>query len=135
MAPKHHPTPLSGGDRKALNKELGRARAMTTVLARRSQELRAEAEILIKQAGKLLWESWNERNVGRWRTYRSFSNDRPGPQRRLSLAPDSMFAMQSYARCRTREPVSRFDHVCARSRQPTSLPKVRQGGTSPIGNT
>lgn len=61
MAPKHHPTPLSGGDRKALNKELGRARAMTTVLARRSLELRAEAEILIKQAGKLLWESLNER--------------------------------------------------------------------------
>jgi len=29
MAPKHHPTPLSGGDRKALNKELGKARAMT----------------------------------------------------------------------------------------------------------
>jgi hypothetical protein len=26
MAPKHHPTPLSGGDRKALKKELGRAR-------------------------------------------------------------------------------------------------------------
>jgi hypothetical protein len=25
MAPKHHPTPLSGGDRKALNKELGKA--------------------------------------------------------------------------------------------------------------
>jgi hypothetical protein len=23
MAPKHHPTPLSGGDRKALNKEPG----------------------------------------------------------------------------------------------------------------
>ena len=33
MAPKHHPTPLSGGDRKALAKELGRARAMTTILA------------------------------------------------------------------------------------------------------
>jgi hypothetical protein len=48
MAPKHHPTPLSGGDRKALNKELGRALAMTTVLARRSQEFSAEAEILIK---------------------------------------------------------------------------------------
>jgi hypothetical protein len=28
MAPKHHPTPLSGGDRKALNKELGKARAV-----------------------------------------------------------------------------------------------------------
>ena len=28
MAPKHHPTPLSGGDRKALAKELGRRRPM-----------------------------------------------------------------------------------------------------------
>ena len=28
MAPKYHPTPLSGGDRKALVKELGKARAM-----------------------------------------------------------------------------------------------------------
>src|SRR5712671_158867 len=33
MAPKHHPTPLSGGDRKALTKELGKARAMTGILA------------------------------------------------------------------------------------------------------
>jgi hypothetical protein len=32
MAPKHHPTPLSGGDRKALTKELGKARAMTGTL-------------------------------------------------------------------------------------------------------
>jgi hypothetical protein len=36
MAPKHHPTPLSGGDRKALNKELGKARAMTNILAAQS---------------------------------------------------------------------------------------------------
>lgn len=28
MAPKYHPTPLSGGDRKALAKELDKARAM-----------------------------------------------------------------------------------------------------------
>jgi hypothetical protein len=28
MAPKYHPTPLSGGDRKALTRELGKARAM-----------------------------------------------------------------------------------------------------------
>jgi hypothetical protein len=61
MAPKHHPTPLSGGDRKALAKELGKARAMTTVLARRSAELRAESEALIRKADKLLCESWNER--------------------------------------------------------------------------
>lgn len=61
MAQKHHPTPLSGGDRKALAKELDKARAMTTVLARRSAELRAEGESLIRRADKLLSESWNER--------------------------------------------------------------------------
>jgi hypothetical protein len=61
MAPKHHPTPLSGGLRSALNKELGKARAMTTVLASRSAELRTEGETLIRQADKLLVESWNER--------------------------------------------------------------------------
>lgn len=61
MAPKHHPTPLSGGDRKALQKEVGKARAMTTVLARRSEELRAEGEALIRRANGLLCESWNER--------------------------------------------------------------------------
>lgn len=61
MAPKHHPTPLSGGDRKALTKELGRARTMTTILAGRSAEARAKGEALIRQADKLLCESWNER--------------------------------------------------------------------------
>jgi len=61
MAPKHHPTPLSGGLRSALNKELGKARAMTTVLAQRSAELRTDGEKLIRQADKLLAESWNER--------------------------------------------------------------------------
>jgi hypothetical protein len=29
MAPKYHPTPVSGSHRKALDKELTRARAMT----------------------------------------------------------------------------------------------------------
>lgn len=61
MAPKHHPTPLSGGDRKALAKELTRARAVTTVLARRSAELRAEGEALIRKADCLACESWNEK--------------------------------------------------------------------------
>ncbi|MBP0112802.1 hypothetical protein [Bradyrhizobium vignae] len=61
MAPKHHPTPLSGGDRKALAKELGKARAMTTILATQSAEARAKGEALIKQADRLLCESWNER--------------------------------------------------------------------------
>ncbi|MET4605360.1 phage FluMu protein Com [Bradyrhizobium sp. JR4.1] len=60
MAPKYHPTPLSGGDRKALAKELGKARAMTTILAAQSVEARAKGEALIRAADKLLAESWNE---------------------------------------------------------------------------
>jgi phage FluMu protein Com len=61
MAPKYHPTPLSGGDRKALKKELNRARAMTGILAAQSDELRSKGEALIKQADRLLCQSWNER--------------------------------------------------------------------------
>ena len=61
MAPKHHPTPLSGGDRKALNKEINKARAMANILASRSAEMRAKGEAMIQQADKLLCESWNER--------------------------------------------------------------------------
>jgi hypothetical protein len=34
---------------------------MTTVLAQQSHELRARGEALIRQADKLLAESWNER--------------------------------------------------------------------------
>jgi hypothetical protein len=61
MASKYHPTPLSGGDRKALAKELGKARAMANILATQSAETRAKGAALIQQADKLLCESWNER--------------------------------------------------------------------------
>lgn len=61
MSPRWHPTPLSGGDRKALKKELAKSRAMTGILARQSEELRGKGEALIRQADKLLCESWNER--------------------------------------------------------------------------
>lgn len=61
MAPKYHPTPLSGGIRKALTKELSKARAMTGILAAQSADLRSKGEALIKQADKLACESWNER--------------------------------------------------------------------------
>ncbi|MET4344695.1 hypothetical protein [Bradyrhizobium sp. RT9a] len=61
MAPKHHPTPLSGGDRKALAKEVGKSRAMTSILVAQSADVRAKGEALIRQADKLLCESWNER--------------------------------------------------------------------------
>jgi hypothetical protein len=61
MVPKYHPAPHSGGDRKALNKELGKARAMANILAARSAEMRAKGDAMIQQADKLLCESWNER--------------------------------------------------------------------------
>ena len=61
MAPKHHPTPLSGGDRKALTKELSKSRAMTRILAEQSVQCRAEGEALIRKANNLLCQSWNEK--------------------------------------------------------------------------
>jgi hypothetical protein len=61
MAPKYHPTPLSGSDRKALAKELTKARAMTRILADRANEKRAAGEALIREADDLLFQSWNER--------------------------------------------------------------------------
>jgi hypothetical protein len=45
--PKHHSTPLSGGIRKALMKELSWSRAMTQIFAERSEEKRVEGEALI----------------------------------------------------------------------------------------
>ena len=62
MAPKHHPAPLSGGDRKALKKELSEvAHAMTCIFAERSAEKRREGEALIREADNLACQSWNER--------------------------------------------------------------------------
>jgi hypothetical protein len=61
MAPKHHPAPLSGGDRKALKKELSKSRAMTRIFAERSAEKRREGETLIREADNLACQSWNEK--------------------------------------------------------------------------
>jgi hypothetical protein len=52
---------LSGGDRKALTKELAKARVMTGILVKRSAELRERGEALIKEADSLACQSWNER--------------------------------------------------------------------------
>jgi hypothetical protein len=57
MAPKYHPTPLSGGDRKALAKELTKARAMTGILAARADEARRAGEALIREADDLSCQS------------------------------------------------------------------------------
>ena len=58
---KHHHMPLSGGDRKALTKELVKSRAMTNIYAARAVEKRREGEALIREADNLLCQSWNER--------------------------------------------------------------------------
>ena len=61
MAAKHHPTPPSGGDRKALKKELARSQGINAMLARQSAELRVKGEELIRRADDLSCQSWNER--------------------------------------------------------------------------
>ena len=89
MAPKHHPTPLSGGDRKALTKELGKARAMTNILAAQSAEMRAKGEALIQQADRLLCESWNERMWSDGEPIDPSPTIDQADERRLSLAGNS----------------------------------------------
>src|SRR6188474_3177711 len=56
MAPKYHPTPVSGSHRKELAKALTRSRAMTSILAPRAAD-----EAMIREADDLLCQSWNER--------------------------------------------------------------------------
>jgi hypothetical protein len=53
--------PLSGGDRKALKKELVKSRAMAGFLTKRSEEKRRVGEALIREADNLACQSWNEK--------------------------------------------------------------------------
>jgi hypothetical protein len=57
----HIHMPLSGGDRKALKKELARSRGMSRILESASVTKRAEGEKLIREADDLACQSWNER--------------------------------------------------------------------------
>src|SRR4051812_3176707 len=61
MAAKFHHIPLSGGDRKALTKEVAKSRAMTKIFVERSLEKRREGEALIREADDLACQSWNEK--------------------------------------------------------------------------
>src|ERR1019366_8635198 len=61
MAPKYHHPPISGGDRKALKKELSKSRATTRIFAERSAETRREGEALIREADNFACQSWNEK--------------------------------------------------------------------------
>jgi len=57
----HIHMPLSGGDRKALKKELTRSRGVMHMLESASIEKRAAGEKLIREADDLACQSWNER--------------------------------------------------------------------------
>ena len=61
IAPKYHHPPISGGDHKALTKEIAKARVMTGIFAERSADKRREGEALIREADNLACQSWNER--------------------------------------------------------------------------
>jgi hypothetical protein len=61
MSPKHHHIPLSGGDRKALKKELSASAGIERMLADQAADARARGEELIRRADDLDCQSWNER--------------------------------------------------------------------------
>ena len=132
MAPKHHPTPLSGGDRKALTKELGKARAMTGILAAQSAEMRAKAAALIQQADKLLCESWNERMWSDGEPIDPSPTIDQAINGGFPLAGNPVFTLQDAERCRPGSPQAPADHLRARSRQPSALPQMRQGRAAPV---
>ena len=100
MAPKYHPTPLSGGIRRALKKELASARGMTLMLARQAADLRAKGEALIREADKLSCESWNERM---WADGEPID---PSPTVDQALNGGFPWLEIECARCRTKRDVS-----------------------------
>jgi hypothetical protein len=78
MAPKYHYPPISGGDRKALTKELSKSRAMTHIFAERAAKKRREGEALIREADNLACQSWNEKmRMGVQRSFEAVVNLMP----------------------------------------------------------
>jgi hypothetical protein len=110
MAPKYHPTPLSGGDRKALKKALEKSHGMTVMLARQSEELRAKGEALIREADKLLCGSWNEKM---WSAGEPID---PSPTIDQAINGGFPWLEIECSRCRTPRDV----YLCALRRPPTT---------------
>jgi len=132
MAPKYHPTPLSGGDRKALAKELGKARAMANILAAQSAEMRAKGAAMIQQADRLLCESWSERLWSDGEPIDPSPTIDQAVNGGFPLAGDQVRALQDAERRRSRGDEAPADHLRARSRQPAALPQMREGGPAPF---
>jgi hypothetical protein len=128
MAPKHHPTPLSGGDRKALKKELGKARAMA--VGRNAGQGRGHAA-----AGRqAVLRKLERADVGRRRADRPIADNRPSHQRRLFLAGDPVLPLQDAERRRSRGDGSiRRPPSCTTSPAP-ALPQMRQSRPTSRGD-
>jgi hypothetical protein len=132
MAPKYHPTPLSGGDRKALAKGLGKARAMANILL----AVRGDAGQGRSQSSRPTSCSAKAGTSGCGATASrsTVSDDRPGRQRRFSLAGDPLRAVQDAERRRSRGDEAPAHDLRARPCQPTAPPQMRQGGTAARGD-
>jgi hypothetical protein len=95
MGSRRHPTRLSGGDRKALGKELGWARAMTSILAAQAAKAHIKGEALIKKTDRLLCESWNERSGPMENPLIPRQLSRSGDQWRLSMTRNRVLALRA----------------------------------------
>jgi hypothetical protein len=118
---------MSSRLRSSLQKELGKARAIANMLAAQSAEMRAKGEAMIRQADKLLCESWSER---------MWSDGEPiDPSPTIDQAVNGGFAWLEIrcARCKFPSDVdlasneAPADHLRARPRQSAALPEMRQG--------
>jgi hypothetical protein len=115
-------------DRKALNKELGKARAMTNILA--AQSAGNEGRDSAPAGRPPVMRKLERKDVGRRRTGRSVADRRPGHQRRLCLAGNPVFPLQDTERRRpSRDEVS-ANHLRARPRQPTRMLLRKSNGLS-----
>ena len=127
MAPKHHPTPLSGGDRKALTQGARQGARDDQHPGCAVGRGPGQGRGLIRQADKLLCESWNER---------MWADGEPiDPSPTIDQAVNGGFPWLEIecSRCKTPSDVDLAalkppaDHLRARPRQPAALPEMRQG--------
>ena len=107
MSPKHHHAPLSGGDRKALKKELSKSRAMTHDLRRAVGGKAPRGRGADPGSRQPRLSKLERTHVERRRPHRSEPDHRSSHQRRLthgwrSSARDARRrAMSIYAHCAT----------------------------------
>ena len=134
MAPKHHHMPLSGGDRKALKKELSKSRAMTHIFAERSAEKRREGEALIREADNLAV------NLGTNACGRTAAPSIRSPTIDQAINGGFPWLEIECSRCKTPRDVDlaalppRADDMRARSRRAVGLPEVQEGWEAPGGD-